>query len=1070
VSDDEIGPDGQTTLVGRARELTAIATAMATARRGAARVVHLLGEPGIGKTALAEHAAALASGQGWAVAWGRAWGPGTAAPYWIWQQILGSLVRATDVSSRLGATTVAWLVDLVPGLAGSGDMAAPPDLGPDRARAALQRAVIDVLATAAADRPLLVVLDDVHDADAASLALANLVCRSLPDSRLLVVTTQRPVGSGGEAITTALLGELDRQGVSVPVGALDRAAVAAQAAALAGAEPTAEQAVWLHRASGGNPFFVEQLVRWSATRNRAGVPGELPVSAAVRRVVGERLAGLGPDARRVVTVAAVAGDEADQEVLATVAGLPPGRFTDAVAEAVAAGILWRRPSEHPACGFVHALLGEAARAEVDAEVRRGLHLGLAAALEVLPARPGRLAAVAHHRRAALPAGDPQVMVDRTVVAAEEALRVFAHEGAVAQCTAGLTAIGPYGSGAVVRRWQARLLSVLGEAHVQGGDLIRGRQTLTEAQALASGAGDVVLAADAAVRMPRLTQFLVPDRELESALAGALEGLGDAAPALRARLLARRAVIAEDAKDRRAHSDQAVEAAGRLGDEGLLAEVLSARLYVLWAPDTAEERLATSAQIIDLGVRTGDVRRELDGRMWRLIGLLEFGRVAEAEAELGRYERLAERLGQPEFLFFARSRRSTLAALRGRFDEAERLTRAAYDLAVAAGLPDAPNVLGAQLAIIAGARGGAVMEASVTGEQLRVVQDMPLVFQAGRLLAAGRREEARALFRAGLSGTDFPQPGRWLFLWAVAELAYQLDDADAARSVHDELVRHADRFVVTAGAVACGGVASRLVGLCALTLDQPDDAVGWLRKAVASNRRIGAAPFAARAQAELATALRRRARPGDWEEAWQLLAEAAKAATELGMAGLARTIAELQAGDAEAGLDRPRLRRDGQDWLLIMGGRATRLRHSKGLTQLAVLLANPGQEISAVELAGGIPTPAVPAPVLDETAKRAYRQRLAELDAALDRAATHGDAAAASGLEGERAALVAELKRAAGLAGRPRAFSDEAERARVNVTRTIRQALDRILAADPEAGRHLLASVHTGIRCIYQPNR
>jgi plasmid stabilization system protein ParE len=66
--------------------------------------------------------------------------------------------------------------------------------------------------------------------------------------------------------------------------------------------------------------------------------------------------------------------------------------------------------------------------------------------------------------------------------------------------------------------------------------------------------------------------------------------------------------------------------------------------------------------------------------------------------------------------------------------------------------------------------------------------------------------------------------------------------------------------------------------------------------------------------------------------------------------------------------------------------------------------------------------------------------------------------------------VAELKRATGLAGRRRGFSDEAERARVNVTRTIRQALDQLLAADPEAGRHLLASVHTGTRCSYRPNR
>jgi tetratricopeptide (TPR) repeat protein len=1056
-------------LVGRARELTAIATAMTASRRSTARAVHLVGEPGIGKTTLAEHAAALASEQGWVVAWGRAWDAGAAPPYWLWQQVLGSLARTTNVSARVHPATAAWLVDLVPELAGATEVSPAPALDPDRARLALQRAVVHLLGTAAADRPLLVVLDDVHDADAASLALAILVCRSLPDSRLLVLTTQRPVGPASDATTVGLLGQLYRQGALVPVGPLDQAAVAAQATALAGTQPALEEVAWLHRASGGNPFFVDQLVRWSATRERAGLPDELPVSAAVRRVVAERLAGLGGDARRVVTVAAVAGEEVDREVLASVAGLPPGRFADALGEAVAAGIFWRQFSEHSSCGFVHALLREAARAEVDAEVRRALHLEIATALEALPGRPERLAEVAHHYRAALPAGDPQVTVDRTVAAGEAALRVFAHEAAIAQCTAGLTALGSYGSGGPVRRWRARLLGVLGEAQRYAGDLVGSRRTLVDAHALAADAGDPVLAAEVAIRMPRLTQFLVPDRELESMLTAALERLGDAAPALRARLLARHAVVAEDAEDRRDRSDQAVKAARRLGDAGLLAEVLSARLYVQWAPETAAERLATSAEIIELAVRTGGVRRELDGRMWRLIALLEFGRVAEAEAELDRYERLAERLGQPEFLFFARSRRATLATLRGRFDEAERLARAAYDLAVVAGLPDAVNVFGAQLAAVATARGRNPSEE--IPEHL-AVQELPLVLRAYGLLAAGRREEARALIPAGLSGIDsgrVPGPSRWLYLAAVAEVAYQLGDADAARWVRDRLIRHADRFIVAAGAVRCDGAVSRLLGLCALTLDQLDDAVGWLRQAVAGNRRVGAAPFLAHAQAELAIALRRRGRTGDAQQARQLLAEAANAAAQLGMSVLTREIAGLRVAGTEAGLDRPWLRQDGDTWLLTVGGRTTRLRHGKGLAQLAVLLANPGQEISAVELAGGVRAPSVPDPVLDQTAKRAYRRRLAEMDAALDRAAARGDAARADDLEAERAALVAELKRAAGLAGRSRGFSDEAERARVNVTRTIRQALDRILVADPEAGRHLLGSVRTGIRCVYQPH-
>jgi len=135
VSDDEIGPDGQTTLVGRARELEAIATATAMARRGAARVVHLVGEAGIGKTALAEQTAALAAAQGWTVVWGRAWAAEAAPPYWIWQQVLKSLARTTDVATRAHPATVAWLVDLVPELAGSADLPPVPELDPGDARA-----------------------------------------------------------------------------------------------------------------------------------------------------------------------------------------------------------------------------------------------------------------------------------------------------------------------------------------------------------------------------------------------------------------------------------------------------------------------------------------------------------------------------------------------------------------------------------------------------------------------------------------------------------------------------------------------------------------------------------------------------------------------------------------------------------------------------------------------------------------------------------------------------------------------------------------------------------------------
>src|SRR6266545_3587206 len=107
---------------------------MTAARRGTARVVHLVGEPGIGKTTLAERAAALASEQGWVAAWGRAWDAGAAPPYWLWQQVLGSLARTTNLSGRVHPATAAWLADLVPELAGAGEVPPAPALDPAGAR------------------------------------------------------------------------------------------------------------------------------------------------------------------------------------------------------------------------------------------------------------------------------------------------------------------------------------------------------------------------------------------------------------------------------------------------------------------------------------------------------------------------------------------------------------------------------------------------------------------------------------------------------------------------------------------------------------------------------------------------------------------------------------------------------------------------------------------------------------------------------------------------------------------------------------------------------------------------
>jgi len=165
-----------------------------------------------------------------------------------------------------------------------------------------------------------------------------------------------------------------------------------------------------------------------------------------------------------------------------------------------------------------------------------------------------------------------------------------------------------------------------------------------------------------------------------------------------------------------------------------------------------------------------------------------------------------------------------------------------------------------------------------------------------------------------------------------------------------------------------------------------------------------------------------------------------------------------------------LRRDGADWLLTAGDERARLRESRGMAYLTALLAAPGREITALDLAaGGMGLLAAAAePVLDTVARDAYRRRLAALDDELDAADAAGDSTRAERAATERDALLGELGRSTGLGGRERGVSGADERARVNVTRTLRATLERITAASPTVGAHLTASIHTGRACRYQP--
>jgi hypothetical protein len=220
----------------------------------------------------------------------------------------------------------------------------------------------------------------------------------------------------------------------------------------------------------------------------------------------------------------------------------------------------------------------------------------------------------------------------------------------------------------------------------------------------------------------------------------------------------------------------------------------------------------------------------------------------------------------------------------------------------------------------------------------------------------------------------------------------------------------------------------------------------------------------------AQALVLRGQPQDAAEARRQLAVAAQEAAALGIA-VPDGGTPLSPEPAVAACTRL-----GRGWQVQYGSHSVLVEHSVGLLHLAVLVANPGREIPAVELVAGITALAearaaagVSAqPVLDQVAAREYRRRLARLRAEIGELEISNDPDRVAIARAERDWLTAELAGATAFAGRTRRFPDDSERARIAAGKAIRRALARIEEADAVVGEHLRAAVHTGVRCSYRP--
>jgi tetratricopeptide (TPR) repeat protein len=469
--------------------------------------------------------------------------------------------------------------------------------------------------------------------------------------------------------------------------------------------------------------------------------------------------------------------------------------------------------------------------------------------------------------------------------------------------------------------------------------------------------------------------------------------------------------------------EAVQLATAADDQPALATALLAVHDALWAPGTAQQRLAVLAEMREVARAAGEPDLLAQTHQLRAAALLELGDPA-GKAELTRYVEAAHALGHARGRWEAISRQATLAAIGGRVVEAERFTAEALELGRAIGEADAIGVYGTQraaLVLFADTPGEVPVPPDELEESAPIPAMMP-VLRAAALLGGGNVEGARGV----LLGFTVDEIGEWYDLEWLAVTAAVLvpagSDEQRART-YRRIQPYAGLHAVVGGCASYWGAIDHHLGSLAAALGRREQAITHLKAALAGYRRLGAPAWARRCGEELD---RLHGEPADV------------------------------------------FRLDGGVWTLRYAGRQALLPDAKGMHDLATLLAAPGRPVHALQLLGR-PVPAAAAePVLDQRAKAAYRARLAELDAEIDEARSWQDPHRAAKARAEREALVAELSAAAGLGGRARRLGDEVERARKTVTARIRDALRRIDAVHPELAAHLRDAVRTGTSCSYQP--
>jgi DNA-binding NarL/FixJ family response regulator len=920
-------------LLAREVELAQLSAALDRTFAGRGGLVLLTGEPGIGKTRLAEHVASAAQVRGAAVYWGYATQAEGAPPYWPWRQILRSLLEDFGEAEfiRLASSGIAEILHVVPELRARLNVVGIPT-DEDVSRFAIYDSVGELLFGAARRQPVILVLEDLHWADSPSVVLLQVLGSRLPRAPLLIIATYRDREVGSEHPLKAGLADFVRTGdtLEVALHGLDNAAAAELLRRLTPFEPAPDLVRRLQAQTAGNPFFLTQLARTlrDDTDQRPGAIGALP--SGVAAVLQRSLERLSRECQQFLRIAAVANDSLNLELLVAATGIGSARLLELCSEAADGGVLTRRNREF---AFTHGLFRDVVSNGLSPGRCAEVHTLLGRALEQQSggAEP-RLTQVAYHYAEAASIDDSQrqAAFKYGIAAARAVSSDLAYEQAARHYEVGLAFADSLEPAA-----RAGLLIELGRSKYQASDVDGALAAGHQAAQLATQLDDPDLLARAA-----LVVHGVGGPVYTEAVAKLCEPSLRNPPrdsSLRIQVLSQMTVALMQSVDPGAfgraleHSAEAMRRAETATDPDAVFAALHARQMARSGPDGVEERLALAEQTLQLAGRTGRLVYKNWGHSWRADALAQLGRIDEAQADVLEQARTADELREPLHRWRSLVTRATIAQYGGDFRMAREFAEKARELGSGAHRTIAEfNYIMHVLT-----------SSELTGERERSFElidtfqgqyplmTAPIALRRVTMLAsAGQLAEARIrLSSATLAPGNIRPMMAWLPAMAIlVDAVTAVGATDVAPMLYEALLPYGRYAAVTgAGLVSLTGSVERYLGKLAVTLQRWESAARHYAAAVAFEEQAGSPPYAACAKILYAELLLLRGAGDDDLRKARRFAEEALATTQaLEMRPWSdRANAVVAALSARHVADHPLSRREMEVALLVAEGLSNR---------------------------------------------------------------------------------------------------------------------------------------------------